>query len=224
MTKRIRDILTDLERARENLLALSDDIWLSIDHNDTQAMREGVEFKEQYNAKLTDFDRVAGELSALVQQFTKVQVEEDADEQPGAAQPDSARIIRELDCVEPHSLEEDFTYKRPFGFVLGQYARKDIITWRRMYELVCRHLAERDHEVFTGLLNHPTFVTRRGNPLFARDPARLRAAMELPAGVFAEINLSANSLRDNLRELLAAFGIAKESMRVYLRQDRDAEE
>jgi len=33
MTTIIRDILTDLERTRENMLALSDDIWLSIDHN-----------------------------------------------------------------------------------------------------------------------------------------------------------------------------------------------
>ena len=33
MTTIIRDILQDLERTRENMLALSDDIWLSIDHN-----------------------------------------------------------------------------------------------------------------------------------------------------------------------------------------------
>lgn len=38
MTEKIRSILTDLERVRENLLALSDDIWLSIDHNDNEAL------------------------------------------------------------------------------------------------------------------------------------------------------------------------------------------
>jgi len=31
MTTIIRDILQDLERTRENMLALSDDIWLSMD-------------------------------------------------------------------------------------------------------------------------------------------------------------------------------------------------
>ncbi len=39
---RTRQILGDLEAVRENLLALSDDIWLSIDHNDPQALIEAV--------------------------------------------------------------------------------------------------------------------------------------------------------------------------------------
>ena len=67
---RIRQILEDLEAVRENLLALSDDIWLSIDHNDTDALEEGVEFKRQYNEKMAAFDTLATELSRMVQQFT----------------------------------------------------------------------------------------------------------------------------------------------------------
>lgn len=46
MTDRIRSILEQLEQTREDLLALSDDIWLSIDHNDSQALEEGVAFKK----------------------------------------------------------------------------------------------------------------------------------------------------------------------------------
>ncbi|WP_201215073.1 hypothetical protein [Halochromatium roseum] len=34
MMDRIRSILEQLEQTRDDLLALSDDIWLSIDHND----------------------------------------------------------------------------------------------------------------------------------------------------------------------------------------------
>lgn len=41
MTNPTREILEDLEAVRENLLALSDDIWLSIDHNDADALEEG---------------------------------------------------------------------------------------------------------------------------------------------------------------------------------------
>ncbi len=43
---RTRHIPEDLEAVCENLLALSDDIWLSIDHNDNDAMVEGVHFKQ----------------------------------------------------------------------------------------------------------------------------------------------------------------------------------
>lgn len=40
MTNRIRNILEQLEQTREDLLAVSDDIWLSIDHNDTEALED----------------------------------------------------------------------------------------------------------------------------------------------------------------------------------------
>jgi hypothetical protein len=37
MTERTLQILRDLEAVRENLLTMSDEIWLSIDHNDAKA-------------------------------------------------------------------------------------------------------------------------------------------------------------------------------------------
>jgi hypothetical protein len=37
MRQRIQSILTNLEAVGEDLLALSDDIWLNIDHNDNEA-------------------------------------------------------------------------------------------------------------------------------------------------------------------------------------------
>jgi len=104
MTDRTRIILEDLEAVRENLLALSDDIWLSIDHNDPDALEEGVAFKRTYNEKLAAFDSLATELSVLVQQFTSVNLE--AEEQTGGdSESENRRIIQELDCEEPHGLE-----------------------------------------------------------------------------------------------------------------------
>jgi hypothetical protein len=41
-------------------------------------------------------------------------------------------------------------------------------------------------------------------------------------GVFAETNLNANQVRDNIARLLGAFGFAKEDLAVFLREDRDA--
>src|SRR5271167_86320 len=111
MQDRTRRILGDLEAVRENLLALSDDIWLSIDHNDAQALEEGVEFKRSYNAKAAAFDQVASDLSALVQQYTSVRLE--AAEQTGADDRErNERIVAELNREEPHNLDETFTFKR----------------------------------------------------------------------------------------------------------------
>jgi hypothetical protein len=222
MTNRIRSMLEQLEQTREDLLALSDDIWLSIDHNDPQALDEGVAFKRAYHAKLAAFDQLANDLSMLVQPFTAVRLDEPA--APGdQEQTHRARLIQDLDHRQPHGLDEDFTFKRPYGFQLDDESQVEVHTWRRLYELVCLYLARRDPERFAHLPENASLTSRRGNPGFSRDPLALRSAMALPSDVYAEVNLSANHLRDHVKTLLDVFAIEQTAMRIYLRQDRDAE-
>lgn len=219
--ERTRAILENLEEVRENLLALSDDIWRSIDHNDPAALDEGVEFKRAFNAKSSAFDAAATALSALVQQYTRVNL--DACESTGGGdRTANDRIIAELNREEPHTLDEDFTFKRPHGFILEGQAASGLTTWRRVYELICLHLYQRDRGRFLALTTNPDYISSRGNPSFATDASRLRLATEIAGGVSAEINLSANMIRDLLRRLLATFEVPTESLRIYLRQDRDA--
>jgi hypothetical protein len=211
----IRVILTDLERVRKNLLTLSDDIWLNIDHNDSEAMKEGVQLKLAYNQKMAAYDKLSSDLSVLIQQFTNVHLDRPAgsyDENIDAEA--NQRLIRELDRAVPHRLNEDFRYKRPYGFVLRGRAFKDIVTWRRVYELVCQELNILNPELMAGLPDNPDFVSNRGNRAFTRNPSGLRAPMEVTDKLFAEVNLSANSIRDNILLLLHTFGIPKTDMKL----------
>ena len=220
---RTRVILEDLEAVRENLLALSDDIWSSIDHNDSEAMEAGVEFKRSYNAKVTAFDAVAGELSLLIQQYTSVRL--DSNEQSGEIDESSnERIISELDRETAHGLDEDFTFKRPFGFILDGKATTGLTTWQRLYQLVCERLIAQDEGRMRSLCDHPDFVSNRGNRTIEHDPQKLRKPMMLAGGLFIESNLSANGIRDVIRRLLEQYAIPAEKMKVYLRQDRNAQE
>jgi hypothetical protein len=218
---RTRQILEDLEAVRENLLALSDDIWHSIDHNDPQALDAGVEFKRAYNAKAAAFDQIASELSALVQQYTSVRLEES--EQTGEDNGEqNARIVAELNREQPHSLDENFTYKRPHGFVLDGRGTTGVTTWQRLYELVCQQLFARDEGRFRGLENHPEFVSNRGHHTVTGDRTTLRKPLAVNGDLYIEANLSANCIRDVIRRLLDVFDIPAERMQVFLRQDRDA--
>ncbi|GIW83158.1 MAG: hypothetical protein KatS3mg105_4965 [Gemmatales bacterium] len=222
MTERTRQILEDLEAVRENLLALSDDIWLSIDHNDTQALEEGVEFKRKYNEKLAAFDALASEISGLVQQFTSVDLQ--AEEQSGAEdEAENVRIIQQLNREEPHSIDEDFTFKRPHGYILDGQAATGITTWLRLYFLVLRQLYQRDRDRLRSLRDHPDFISNRGHRTFDHTPTEMRRALQIDDDFYAECNLSANSIRDCLAKVLAAFEIPKDRLQVFLREDRDAE-
>ncbi len=160
--------------------------------------------------------------SALVQQYTSVRLE--GAEQTGADDRErNERIVAELNREEPHTLQEDYTYKRPHGMIFEGQATTGITTWQRLFELVCRHLMARDASRFRALCDHPDFVSNRGNHAVSTDRAALRKALPVGDGLFVESNLSANGIRDALCALLAAFEIPAERLSIFLRQDRNAE-
>jgi hypothetical protein len=221
MPHRTREILEDLEAVRENLLALSDEIWQSIDHNDPEGLEEGVRFKRAYNEKMAAFDTLTSELSAMIQQFTSVRLEEHEDI-GGDDESRNVRIIQALNQEEPHSIDEDFTFKRPYGFILDGQATTGITTWRRVFELVCQQLQRRDPQRFAELPENPDFISNRGHPSFSQGTESLRTAWAISDGLYAEVNLSANGIRDTIRRLLVTFDIPKDRLQLFLREDRDA--
>lgn len=218
---RTRLILEDLEAVRENLLALSDDIWNNIDRQDLAAFDEGVQFMRSYVEKMTAFDQTAGDLSTLIQQYTSVRLEE-TEQTGGGDQERNERIIAELDREQSHRLDEDFTYKRPHGFILDGQAATGLTTWQRLYELTCQQLFARDEARFRSLIDHPEFVSNRGHHTVTTDAGSLRKALAVGGDLYIEANLSANGIRDVLCRLLASFEVPVDRMQVYLRQDRDA--
>ena len=174
-----------------------------------------------YIEKMTAFDQLTSELSAMIQQYTSVRLEEE--EQVGSEdREDNERIVQELNREEPHAIDEDFTFKRPHGFILDGQGTTGITTWRRLFELTCQQLLRRDPDRFCSLPDDPDFITNRGNRSFSRDPKDLRSANLIGEDIYAEINLSANGLRDCIRRLLATFEIPKDHFRIFLREDRDA--
>lgn len=66
-TDRVKMILDDLDSVQENLLALSDDIWLNIDHSDNDAVDAGAAFKKQFNQKLEGFGRTGENIRSTLE-------------------------------------------------------------------------------------------------------------------------------------------------------------
>lgn len=216
--ERIKSILENLEQVNEDLLALSDDIWLSIDHNDTEAMSEGVKFKTSYNNKLTEFSKLSDSISNLVEEFTGTSPEHVEAELSNTAESD--RIIAELDKKEKHYLSENFTYKRPYGFSFKGKAYKDVKTWKRVYILFLKQLSETERN-FKNIINESSFVSKRGIKAFSTSGNELRSAKKINKHLFVETNLSANYTRDRMLEVLDVFGYKEKDFVVYLREDRD---
>ncbi len=118
-------------------MALSDDIWLSIDHNDNQALKEGITFKEEYNERLAKFNELSESISKLVKDYTGLEPKKEESAEVNTEE--NERIIKSLDKREKHFLSEDFKYKRPYGFTIQGKAFQNVRTWRKMYQLTFRY-------------------------------------------------------------------------------------
>jgi hypothetical protein len=227
MQNRIKNILSNLKNVQEDLLALSDDLWLEIDHNDNEAIKNSVAFKADFNECNASFTQSANKLSDLIQNYTNTTLytQENAPPQSQSLSQDRLereRITKELDKKEPRGLDEDFRYKRPYGFVIQGAPYGNKLTWSELYLQFCSYLQCVNSTKFATLGDDPDHISNRGNRYFSRRIEDLRGPQKCGPSIHAEMNLSANQIRDSIKRLLKTFQINQNELTIYLREDRDA--
>lgn len=220
--KKIKTILDSLNELQEELLALPDDMLLSIDPRDNASIDDGAAFMKSYNDQLADFSTCVVSISELLKSFFVVDPEKEDEESSVGESKSRDRIVQELDRTEAHGLDEHYTFKRPYGFILKDRAFKGLKTWKNLYLHTLVYLYETDPNRFASIAHDKRFTSRRNNPAFAQESSSLRVAAPIPGGLFAEVNLSANHIIRNIKVLLKTFDIPRETMKIYLREDRDA--
>lgn len=220
---KIKAILDMLNTLQEDLLSLPDDMLLSIDPRDNESLESGTQFLKAFNESLNHFADSASRIEVKIKEYFGINPEEEDVEKETVDRQKRERIVKELDKTARHSLDENFTYKRPFGFILENAAYKGIKTWKNLYLHVLKILREKDPEKFSYLPKEERFISNHGNPLFSREKSKLRIEEEVAPEFYAEINLSANNIRDNIKALLDYFQIEPDNMQIFLREDRDAQ-
>ncbi len=160
---------------------------------------------ERVRSIVTDLDRVRDKLMALLDDIARIH-----------------RELRELPREVPHALDQDFTHTRPYGFTLQETDYHGFTSWQLLYQEFCRLLAAHDPALVSRLPANPDYTGKRGAKAFASEPDTLRTPLEITDGVYAEGNLSANTICNHIKRLLSTFGIEQQDMLIYLREDRDA--
>ncbi len=220
----IKQILDTLEMLQEQLLSLPDDMILSIDPRDNDSLQRGAAFIKSFNENLGLFTESSRKIALQLKEHFGINPEEEELEQESENHARRERIIKELDNSAPHYLTEDFTYKRPYGFVLENNAFKGLKTWKSLYMHLLASLERTDAQKFRALVNEERFISKRGKPQFAASEQLLRVAEKYDEHFFVEVNLSANMIRNIIVELLQHFKIQPETMKIYLREDRNAQD
>jgi len=221
---KIKEILDLMNTIQEQLLSLADDIHLSIDPRDKDSIKKGYEFLSDYSEQLSKFTESSNILEERIKNYFEVNPETEDIVKIDSIRnvTERERIIKELDKTKAYNLDENFTFKRPYGFVLGNTAVKGLKTWKSLYVNLLNTLYDIDKVKYKKLTSEEKFVSNRGNYYFHNDKNVFRVYEKVAGGFYAEVNLSANHIRNVIIDLLEYFKIGVKSLKIYLREDRDA--
>ena len=98
MQERIESVIRSLQDVTEDLLTVSDDIWLSIDHNDSEAVSNGAKFKLSFNRASEDYSIIANKIGEILEAFKTSNYNADPVHETTALQRQAReRLIQSLD-------------------------------------------------------------------------------------------------------------------------------
>jgi hypothetical protein len=219
--EKVGAIVHDLLNVRENLLSLSDDIWLNIDHNDNEELQQSVDFKKEYNKLFVEFDKNALSLSDLIQQYIGIGNIEAAKPVVEESSEENKKMFVLLNQKKSHSLNENYIFTKPYGFILKGYAYTNIHTWKALFNQLCACLDKIDHNTMLQTTTADAFISsvKHGKNLryFSDDETELRMPSKITDSVYAEVNKSANDFIRVITILLDFYKIPYDEMKIYLR-------
>ena len=152
--------------------------------------------------------------------FTRI---EEADITEENAEEDITRILPNydeyvVDNKVEHTLYENFTHIRPFGFRINDSKFIEVKTWQEMLLKTCDMFICIDSEKFLNFENNKTMNGKK-NKYFSINEQQLRKPEKVADKIYIETNMSGNSIRNLIVKILKEFGIKVNNYKVYFRAD-----
>lgn len=238
MQSSLDHVMSAIENLRDDVKALSDTIWTSIDHNDPKSLEQGYRLKQDFNERWLALDGAAEALWQLLKQ----QRDEAAEGPPAKSKPDPKSKARvkdqtpELRVAEQEAIEEEppaaeraagesevaeeFKGKTPFGFMLEGRTFTSPGNWRLFYQMLLQELARQYPETLERLQERKAWRDARGKPLFGRKPETLRQPLEVTEGLYAEADLPLGLMLQGIRQLARELKVPPDSLKILLKEDR----
>ncbi len=226
MNTRISKIKIALEQLSEDLLALSDDIWRSIDHNDSEALDLGYGLKKEYNEQIDTFSKLVQNIGSTLEKFeNRCLLNDSSTPSHDTGNHGGENKNFEYNENQAHSINEDFCYKRPCGMKLENQIYPELNTWKAIYRKTLKHLSDKSPDIFNQLSESGFAKGRRKDKVYvALTPDSMKCPENIAGGLYFETNLSANSIRDSIHKLLRVFSIPDSEIVFYLREDKEVDE
>lgn len=123
----------------------------------------------------------------------------------------------DVDNMEPHTLDEDFEYKKICGFEINGI-RSEVSSWQDALIQLCSYLYNIDGNKMLGFVDDPYFKRRKVS-YFMKESVPRRNKIIPGTNLYVWVNNNANTLVRLMRDMLVRYLISPETMTLYLRRD-----
>ena len=123
----------------------------------------------------------------------------------------------DVDNMEPHTLDEDFEYKKICGFEINGI-RFEVSSWQDALIQLCSYLYNIDGNKMLGFVDDPYFKRRKVS-YFMKESVPRRNKIIPGTNLYVWVNNNANTLVRLMRDMLVRYLISPETMTLYLRRD-----
>ncbi|WP_416175473.1 hypothetical protein [Clostridium sp.] len=117
-----------------------------------------------------------------------------------------------------HSLYENFTHIRPFGFKINNNRLIEGRTWQEILIKTSEFLFNKDSKKFISFENNKNMNGKK-NKYFSSKPEGIRKPELVANSIYIETNMSGNSVRNLIIKMLKQYGIKVSDYKVYFRAD-----
>lgn len=123
-----------------------------------------------------------------------------------------------VDNKVEHTLYENFTHIRPFGFKINNSELVEVKTWQEMLLKTCEMFFSIDPEKFLSFERNKTMNGKK-NKYFSTKEDGLRRPEKVVDKIYIETNMSGNSIRNLIVKILKEYEIKVNNFKVYFRAD-----
>ena len=129
--------------------------------------------------------------------------------------------LYKVDESEPHTLSENFTYKRPcaFSFDGATYPVKD---WKQLLLMFCEIIYNRNHSLFRGVVLSED-MQGKSRTYFTRNKETAKSMMVdgrlIGGSIYVETNQNANGICSIIKSILNKYNLPSTLFLIYLKAD-----
>lgn len=205
----LRETINDLMEAMSNKMSMA------FSKRDFQCSEKYYQLGKAINEYESKIDEIIDMLE--FENEDTVMEENDGDEETEKRNiPDYSQYL--VDSNVEHTLYENFTHIRPYGFRINNGELNEVRTWQEMLLKTCETLIKMDSQKFLGFENSKSMNGKK-NKYFSMNPDDMRKPVMVAGKVYVETNMSGNAIRNLILKMLKEYGFKASDYKVYFRAD-----